>query len=222
MESFEELDELFAILENPIRRRLIRRLSEAPNFALQLSKDLRLAQQLVAKHLQIMENQGLVRSTKSPSPRGPSRKLYRLNKHLSINIDVAPNLFNQQVTRFDKIQPLPEQKVTLSEVEEKISKFFQKERTQQKWSEISSILTDIDQELSRISLERTGFLNIRNRLLHHVSQSLSKLSNMERIVFLRTLFKPNTSVRIIARQLNVPLDFINQIISKLKSGGYLV
>ena len=102
MDPIEELDEIFALLENPIRRQLIQRLSETPNFALQLSKELRLAQQLVAKHLQIMENQGFVSSREERSPRGPKRKLYQLNRHISLRVDVAPNLYNQQITSFEK------------------------------------------------------------------------------------------------------------------------
>ena len=84
MVDIDELDEILALFENPIRRRIIQRLTESPNFALQLSKELRLAQQLVAKHLRIMEDQGLVATREQDSPRGPKRKLYVLKKHLSI------------------------------------------------------------------------------------------------------------------------------------------
>ena len=221
MDPIEELDEIFALLENPIRRRLIQRLSETPNFALQLSKELRLAQQLVAKHLQIMENQGFVSSSQERSPRGPKRKLYQLNRHISLRVDVAPHLYNQEITSFKKNPPPPEPKITLEKVQEKINAFVQETVTRKTWDEIGVILTDIDQALSRVSLEQRGFLYLRNRLLRHCSQAMHGLTNFERSVFLRILAAPKISITKLSRQLHIPQEIIHQVISKLKKIGYL-
>jgi len=49
--SQSDLDAVLGTVENPIRRRIIARLSQEPNYQLQLSKELGLSQQLVAKHL---------------------------------------------------------------------------------------------------------------------------------------------------------------------------
>ena len=47
---------MLGTVENPIRRRIIARLSQKPNYQLQLSKELDISQQLVAKHLGSMED----------------------------------------------------------------------------------------------------------------------------------------------------------------------
>jgi len=58
----KELDSVLQVIENPVRRRIIKRISQGPSYALQLSKELGLGQPLVAKHLSIMEKAGLLTS----------------------------------------------------------------------------------------------------------------------------------------------------------------
>ena len=65
-----ELDTLLGVLENPIRRRIVKRLSQGPSYALQLAKELGLGQPLVAKHLEMMEGAGVVSSLREPSETG--------------------------------------------------------------------------------------------------------------------------------------------------------
>src|SRR5579862_1485606 len=96
-----ELDSVLRIIENPVRRRIIKRLSQEPGYALQLSKELGLGQPLVAKHLTIMENAGLVTSAMESSANGPRRKKYSLARSISITMDVAPNTFIERGVVFD-------------------------------------------------------------------------------------------------------------------------
>src|SRR2546427_10512694 len=90
----EELDAVLRVIENPVRRRIIKRLSRGPSYALQLSKELGLGQPLVAKHLSIMESAGLVTSTveASPNPSGGKRKRDSLARSVTITMDLAPDL----------------------------------------------------------------------------------------------------------------------------------
>src|SRR5712691_5270486 len=96
----EELDSVLQVIENPVRRRIMKRLSQGPSYALQLSKELGLGQPLVAKHLFVMERAGLVTPTVESSPNGPERKRYSLAKSLSITMDLAPNLFMERGVAF--------------------------------------------------------------------------------------------------------------------------
>src|SRR5271157_1987712 len=101
--SQAELDSVLGTVENPIRRRIIARLSQEPNYQLQLSKELGLSQQLVAKHLVTLEGAGLVSSVFEDSPRGPQRKEYLLKKSFSVTVDLAPNLFRARVFSFGAV-----------------------------------------------------------------------------------------------------------------------
>ncbi len=70
------LDSILLAMENPVRRKIIRRLSKQPSYQLQMSKELGFSQQLVAKHLDAMEGTGLVSSLMEESPHGPRRREY--------------------------------------------------------------------------------------------------------------------------------------------------
>src|SRR5438105_6049680 len=87
-------------IENPIRRKIIKRLSQEPSYQLQISRELGFSQQLVAKHLDSMEDSGVVSSLMESSPHGPMRKEYLLNKSVSLTIDFAPNLFRTKIMSF--------------------------------------------------------------------------------------------------------------------------
>jgi ArsR family transcriptional regulator len=103
-----DLDGLLKILENPIRRRVIERLSQEPNYSLRLSKELGLGQQLVTKHLNLMEDAGLVTTKNQLSPSGPQRRVFNLAKSFSIIIDVGPHLYKQNIIAFE-VEPVQNQ-----------------------------------------------------------------------------------------------------------------
>ena len=69
--SFEDVDELFYLLENPTRRRILQLLSVERLYPLkmhkQLSKDMDVTQQAIVKHLKILEEHGIVQSRDEPA-----------------------------------------------------------------------------------------------------------------------------------------------------------
>ena len=104
--SFEEIDELFYLLENPTRRRILQLLSVERLYPLkmhkQLSRDIDVTQQAVVKHLKILEKHGLVESQDEPSNRGPNRRVYTASREVSLHIDVGPSTYKQKAeTDFD-------------------------------------------------------------------------------------------------------------------------
>ncbi len=92
-----EFDTMLRVLENPTRRRILRRLTVETHYPLQLAKELKVSPQAVMKHLEILERHGLVRCQRSESSMGPSRKCYFAVKRVSLRLDMAPNLFETRV-----------------------------------------------------------------------------------------------------------------------------
>ncbi len=217
MGDIDELDQILAIFENPIRRRIIQRLTESPNFALQLSKELRLAQQLVAKHLHIMEEQGLVGTRQQDSPRGPKRKLYMLKRHLSIRLDVAPNLFSQELKSFKELNFPPKPEITLENVRSQLKEIQKKPLIPETLTAFRKILEDIDQALDRLTQERTAFLFYRNQLMKYSTSLMKGLSPIERGVLIRIIKNPSITIEEISRQLNLHRDYVEAIMIRLKS-----
>jgi len=107
--SIDEVDELFYLLENPTRRRILQLLSVERLYPLQLSREIDVTQQAVVKHLRILEQHGLVKSRDEPSTRGPNRRVYKASKEVSLHIDIGPSTYKQKAeTDFD-ISNLSEQ-----------------------------------------------------------------------------------------------------------------
>ena len=94
--SSTDIDELFHLLENPTRRRILQLLSREQLYTLQLSREIDVSQQAVVKHLRILEEHGMVASRDEPSDRGPNRRVYRASRSVSLHIDVGPTTFREQ------------------------------------------------------------------------------------------------------------------------------
>ena len=211
------MDLLLRILENPIRRRIVERLSQEPNYPLQLSKDLSLGQQLVAKHLKIMEDSGLLKSAIESSPAGPQRRMYELNKSVSITLDVAPHLFRQDMVFFN-IEPdkrqMSKDLASFIDRRNEIAGFLEKE---DKTSPCAEILSDIDEKLEELEEERLLLLFIRNSVMSEASKTIRQVDDAEaRRVLHKAVDEHNGSAARIAQELNLREERVRRTIQKLK------
>jgi predicted transcriptional regulator len=93
------INEIFAILHNPTRRRILRLLAMERHYPLQIARELGLSQQAVGKHIRILEDHGLIRSFDEPSSMGgPPRKSYVPTQRISMRIDLGPGVFRTSFT----------------------------------------------------------------------------------------------------------------------------
>jgi predicted transcriptional regulator len=181
-----ELDSVLQIIENPVRRRIIKRLSQEPSYALQLSKELGLGQPLVAKHLSVMEKAGLVTSALESSPNGPERRRYSLAKSISITMDVAPHLFKERATSFNA--PTPRSKSsreTKMPFGNQVQEAMRAPDDGEKLSLISKVLGDIDTKIGAVEEERMGLLSVRNELMNEAAKIVGSMEDLDtrRVVF---------------------------------------
>ncbi|PSN89259.1 hypothetical protein B9P99_05570 [Candidatus Marsarchaeota G1 archaeon OSP_B] len=61
--SQDEFSTILNLIANPVRRLVLKSLSREPDYALRLSKELGFDQQLVSKHLEILEKAVFLRPT---------------------------------------------------------------------------------------------------------------------------------------------------------------
>jgi predicted transcriptional regulator len=211
------LDRLLKILENPIRRKIIERLSQEPNYTLQLAKELGLSQQLVAKHLKIMEENGLVKSNTQSSPSGPQRKVFGLAKSLSITVNVAPHLFKQDIVFFDlkpQARQMPETHESLIKRKDIIEDYPD---WKDKLKPYAQLLSDIDLKLEMLENNRVHLLSIRNSIMRDVSEIIQKIRDANaRRIFHLALDEHDQSVRRISQTLNLREELVKQIIQNIK------
>jgi len=87
-------DIILDILGNETRRKILAILSEEPMYFNQLAKEIDIGQQAVLRHLQALEESGLIESYSEKSELGaPDRKYYRLNDSFILTISMSEDDF---------------------------------------------------------------------------------------------------------------------------------
>ena len=214
------IDSVLLTVENPVRRKIIKQLSKEPSYQLRISKELGFSQQLVAKHLDSMEDSGVVSSQMEASPHGPKRKEYLLNRSISLTIDFAPNLFRARVVEFD---PLPELDLpgASGEVFRTLSELMQRPGDNKRLRPLASLIKEIDKKLSGIEDERSVLLYIRNLAMKEVSRVVgggSSGSWDEKGVVSQLVDEDERGARTAFRGLNLGEAWVRAILAELERG----
>ncbi len=208
------VDLLLTIVENPIRRKIIKRLSQEPSYALEIAKELGIGQQLVTSHLAMMEREGFISSNMETSPFGPKRRLYFLNQSACLSISFGPHLYDEQFLTFDKLP-------------NKLSKealFFLNRLSQiesarhNRLKIISDLVEDIDEKILRLEDEKTVLLYLRNLAMKHASEELKtqETTHDEKRILHFIIDEKNTDVEVISQALNLKESIIREIIKRLR------
>lgn len=186
--SQAELDAVLGTVENPIRRRIIARLSQEPNYQLQLSKELGLSQQLVAKHLVTMEDAGLVSTVLEDSPRGPQRKEYLLKKSFSVTVDLAPNWFRARMFSFGAVPGVKEtdERAQVSAQANEALKFPDEAS---RIKPLAQIIAEVDRKLNEMEEQRAVLLYLRGLALREAARATTSLGSSDRRKVLRYIMK---------------------------------
>lgn len=96
------LDQAFAALADPVRRRIIARLSRGPATVNELADPFQITKQAVSKHIQVLESAGLVTRTKD-AQRRPVHLNPAALEGLTAWIDTYRLAHEQQFRRLDAL-----------------------------------------------------------------------------------------------------------------------
>ena len=211
------LDEVLSIVENPIRRRIIRRLAHEPSYPLELSSDLGINQQLVTKHLKVMEAAEIVEATRASSPYGPDRRIYELTKSVSLTIEFSPDLYTEQITTFQNIR-YPKRSELLEEFEQRFDSLLAKRSYSSEINEYAKLVADIDRRLDKLDKEKAALLQLRCSVMRVAKELIQgkPLSLKERIVAYHILNSNIWAAKALSDRLNMREETVQQIMQKLK------
>lgn len=212
-----ELDSVLQVIENPVRRRIIKRLSQEPCYALQLSKELGLGQPLVAKHLSIIESAGLVTSILESSPNGPERKRYLLAKSISITMDLAPNLFMERAVAFNALPAKEKSSREIGLFNKRVRVALDNPDDRERLALISEIVDDVDKRMRVVEEERVALLSVRNTAMTEAARIASKLEGLDtkRVLF-HILEEHDRGVESISRSLNLREMVVRSILEEFR------
>jgi ArsR family transcriptional regulator len=215
----DELDSILSMIENPVRRDIIKRLSQEPSYPLQLSKELGLGQQLIAKHLDALEESGIVTSSLERSPSGPSRKEYSLRKSVTLSLSFAPNLFSFHLV--DLGAPEFEERGTSKQtfaLANRIEKILRSSEGQNRIGLIGKVISDIDKRLEQLEEEKAGLLYIRNLAMSEASKLIKKTesSTDTRRIMYHILDSHNKNVTEISESVNLREETVRNLLDGLE------
>jgi predicted transcriptional regulator len=211
-----ELDVVLGTVENPIRRRIIARLSDEPNYQLQLSKELGLSQQLVAKHLDTMEDAGLVSTMSQSSPRGPPRKEYLLKKSFSVTIDLAPNLFRARMFSFGAVPGMGQNEESAQMVAQ-VSGVLRYPDGAARIRPLTRVVVEVDKKLKEMEEERAVLLYLRSLALREAARITTSLPSDDRKKVLRYLMREDgVGVETISASLGLQKQVVGEILEEIE------
>ena len=100
-----DIDLFLEIIENNTRREILKRLVESRCYPLMLSRELKLTQQAVMKHLALLEKSYMVKVCGyEKNIKGPPRKMYELEGRYTLIVDLTPNMFYINMEEIPRIE----------------------------------------------------------------------------------------------------------------------
>jgi ArsR family transcriptional regulator len=158
-----DIDLILDILGNDTRRRILAVLSEEPMYFNQLAKEIDIGQQAVIRHLQALEDSGLIETYAEKSEFGaPDRKYYRLNNSFILTVSLSEDDFT-----------IEKQDLTES-VQNKQSKKYNNmlvsmpEDTGAVLSLLQEQLADVEDQMSMLELQLNDLRAVKQLILNRL------------------------------------------------------
>ncbi len=106
--------DIFDVLSNETRRRILEILAEEPAYLNQLTREIRVSQQAILKHLEYMQERGIVKSFVVRGEGGtPPKKYYEVDESILLLSELARNLLETPEPRGNRAGGRSELKIQL-------------------------------------------------------------------------------------------------------------
>ena len=216
------LDQILAILENPTRRRILQKLSRERHYPLQLSKELKVSQQAIMKHLKVLEEYDLVRCRPEKSDvGGPERKCYFASYNFSLTIDCAPNLFSVEMKPLISNEDIEKEYKQLEDEKKKLESIKEPKK---RLNEISRFIHKVDEEINELEMRRAHLVGLKNEALREAHGTVEKLDRDydERRLLYYMLGEADMSLASISERLNLRERVIKDMLKRLGESEILI
>jgi len=217
----DEFERVIEVIGNPIRRRIIQKLSEGPDYTLRLSNELNIHQQLASKHLKVIRRAELVDVVREPSERGADKNMFSLKKFYSLQIDFSPNLYNQRLISFNNPQLWINADNYMDRLEEKIQELTDEECGMDTINPLAGIIQRIDDELESLEKRRARLLYIRNLAMNASVQALEDVDRKKRQIIHFMLNQRSSTIESISRHMQLREQIVRDLVEDLEDDGIL-
>ncbi len=214
-----DFETVVGVLGNPVRRSIIRKLSEGPDYTLRLSNELNIAQQLAAKHLKVIRDAELVDVVRQKSDRGADKNVFHLNKFYSLQIDFSPALYNERLISFNNPGQWIQQDNHMERLETQVKDIEEDSLDPDDVPPLSQIIQAIDDELDSIEKRRARLLYIRNLALEATHGALEEMDRRKKQLVHHIVDQGPTSVEMLSRTFDLREDVIRDVVTELQKEG---
>jgi ArsR family transcriptional regulator len=211
----DDLDVLLSVIENPTRRRILEALVREPHYPLQLSRELGMSQQIIMKHLKVLEDYRMVRCYPEESDQGgPMRKRYVPISGFTIIVDVGQGLFSVKSSRRDMDEDADHSRGR-SEGGEGLQDLTERVMA------LRSELSVLDGQLDEVRKRREELIDQKETLLDealHLVES-APLDYGQRHVVFEYIQHPDIDPRQLADYLGLRDDVVREILKPFQTRG---
>ena len=219
--SGKDFEKVVDVIGSPVRRRIIQKLSEGPDYTLRLSNELNIHQQLASKHLKVIRNAELVDVFRQPSDKGADKKMFSLNKFYSLQIDFSPNLYNQRLISFNNPHLWINADNYMDKLEDQVYELREEECGIDTINPLAQIVQSIDDELESLEKRRARLLYIRNLAMNASVQALEDLDRKKRQIIHFVLNQGSATIEGISRHMQIREQVIRDMVDDLEHEGIL-
>lgn len=205
-----KIDTLLSIIENPTRRRILQELVREPHYPLQLSRELKISQQSIMKHLKVLEDNGLVRCYVEESDLGgPQRKRYVPTMNFTIIVDLGQGLFSTEVLeRNGSGEPVEGAEEFLADAENLKGCI----------NGLREMMEEIERELQSLHGRRMELIAMKERALEKARELVEERVDdyQLRKVLYEYINRPSLEPEQIAKRLSMRDDVVRSLIDQIR------
>ncbi len=210
-----DFESVVEVLKNPVRRRIIRKLSEGPDYALRLSNELNIHQQLAAKHLDVIRKAELVDVIRQKGDKGADKNVFSLNKFYSLQIDFSPSMYSENLISFNNPDRWILADNYMERLEEDVEELSE-ESGVDKITPLSQIIQAVDDEMEGLERRRARLLYIRNLAMDASDRAMEEMDRRKRQVLRYIIDHGQASVGDLSKSMQLREESIRDIVVDLE------
>ncbi len=212
----KDFETVVGVLGNPVRRNIIKKLSEGPDYTLRLSNELNIHQQLAAKHLKVIQDAELVDVVRQKSNIGADKNVFYLNKFYSLQIDFSPSLYNERLISFNNPHQWIQEDNYMEKLEEQVKDIEEEKLDIEDVFPLRQVVELIDDELESLEKRRARLLYIRNLALGAAQGAVEELDRGKKQIIQRLLDLGPMSIEALSKTLQLKEADVKDLVSELE------
>ena len=183
MSQTQQINELLDAFGNITRRNILNSLADDSKYILEMSKELNVNRSAITKHLENMEEIGILSSSFEPKDTS-QKKFYKIATNRRLEVELTPNYFSIDLTPinlpFEKKYKIKRNFSNLLLYENHLKEIETVNRLTTKLKLLFSFAKDLQDEYSKFDLARNYLKYLITRLKNDVLDAINKTSITEK------------------------------------------